>query len=443
MGGGDLYVLNGPGLNVDESGLSRWCEEWSHDLNVRIRCLFLADEGALAAATVRAAAEGRGAVLNPGDAIQSEALRDALATSGLDLVWVDINEAERPRPPYLRDITAAAVRGRGVWSYRWATQWLLQRQEWPYSVVSYGPERDQIGDLRLPADGDGPFPVAVLLHGGYWRERWERDTIEPLAIALARRGFASWNLEYRRVGPFGGGWPNTCADVAAGLDALVDLAVDYPLDLDRVAYIGHATGGHLALWAVRRLGVNTIARVRPSLVVSLAGLADLEECARRGLGDTGDAAAELLGGEPEECPTRYAAASPIRALPLGVRQLVVQGRRDNIPDLLDMSRVYVSTARAAGDQVDYLELDDADHFHIIAPDSHAWPPILERIERALKPVNVAPRGDGDANRTALDYPRPAQIVEQLRGAVAKLEREAPAGHIFQPVESGIRWIPRP
>jgi acetyl esterase/lipase len=375
-----IYVLNGPGLNVDQPGIQRWCEEWSRDLKASIVCTFANDVAAFDQSIREGATEGRGAVVSPGGPEAQAVAGQAVRESGLEVVWLDLNEAERPRPDYLSDKSVVAIRGRGAWGYQWAVRWLLQRLAWPFTVVPYGPERDQFGDLRLPEDGDGPFPTVVLVHGGFWRERWERDTIEPLAIDLSRRGYATWNLEYRRVGPYGGGWPNTCRDVAEGIDKLAELSNDYPLDLNRLIYIGHSAGGHLALWAVKRLGVEVLPRVKPTLVVSLAGVADLEEAAIRGLGDTGDGAADLMGGEPEERPDDYAAASPIRALPLGVPQLIVQGRLDNAPDLVDLSRLYVEAARVAGDKVDYLELDDADHFHLIVPEPPAWPSILERIE---------------------------------------------------------------
>jgi len=382
MKDGPIAILNGPGVHVDRDGLQRWCDEWSNDLGVNLSCQFAGDERELMQALADASSEARGILVNPGTG-DVVAVQQAVEGSALPVVWVDVQEAERPRPRLLEDVSVAAIRGRGVWGYRWAAQYLLQRLEWPFTVVPYGSERDQVGDLRLPANGDGPWPVAVLLHGGFWRERWERDTIEPLAIDLTRRGFATWNLEYRRVGPFGGGWPSTCEDVAAGIDALADLADLHPLDLSRVVYIGHSAGGQLALWAVKRHGMHTPARVSPMLVVSLAGVADLEECAHRGLGDTGDAAAALMGAEPEQRPAEYAAASPMRSLPLGVPQLVVQGRLDNTPDLVDMSRLYAQAASEAGDSVDFLELDDADHFHLIVPSSHAWPLIVERIERSV------------------------------------------------------------
>ena len=96
--------------------------------------------------------------------------------------------------------------------------------------------------------------MVVLLHGGFWRAQRTLELMRPLAADLAGRGFAAWNLEYRRVGQPGGGWPGTCEDVAAGLDHLARLAGREPLDLDRLVVAGHSAGGHLALWSAARPG---------------------------------------------------------------------------------------------------------------------------------------------------------------------------------------------
>lgn len=251
-------------------------------------------------------------------------------------------------------------------------------------TVAYGRSSEQVGDLRLPA-GEGPWPVAVLLHGGFWRERYGRGSIEPLAVDLTRRGFATWSLEYRRVGASGGGWPRTAEDVAAGIDHLADL--DAALDLERVAVLGHSAGGQLAVWSVRRTGVAGAPRVRPAVVVSLAGVMDLVDAALRASGDPPNPTTAFLGGPPGERPDAYAEASPIGLVPLGVPQVVVQGLGDD-RDFLDWHRAYVAAARAAGDRVEAVERDDADHFSVIDPVHPIWAETVAALERLL----VGPTG---------------------------------------------------
>lgn len=111
---------------------------------------------------------------------------------------------------------------------------------------NYGPLADQVGDLLVPA-GQGPHPVVVVIHGGFWREPYKRDRIVPLAEDLTGRGWATWNIEYRRVGESGGGFPETFEDVANAIDYLKDLSEEYALDLSRTVFLGYSAGGHLAV----------------------------------------------------------------------------------------------------------------------------------------------------------------------------------------------------
>jgi acetyl esterase/lipase len=240
-------------------------------------------------------------------------------------------------------------------------------------VVRYGDHPDQLANLHLPAGEGGPWPVVVIVHGGFWRERWDRTTVTPLARDLAARGYLAWNVEYRRVGQEGGGWPGTLDDVAAAVDALAD--VD-EADTGRVVAVGHSAGGHLALWLAGR----DTPRVRVRAAVSLAGVADLESGARAGLGD--GAVADLLGGSPDEVPERYAHASPAALVPLGVPQLLVHGGRDEtVPPA--QSRDFAESARAAGDEVELVELARADHVDVIDPGHEAWAVVVERLPRLL------------------------------------------------------------
>lgn len=242
---------------------------------------------------------------------------------------------------------------------------------------AYGPAPAQFGDLRLPT-GAGPFPVALLIHGGYWRARYGLDLMDGLGDDLAGRGVASWNIEYRRVGEAGGGWPGTFQDVARAADTLRDLAARHPLDLAHVVAVGHSAGGHLALWLAARPRLDPAARrllvpdpPDPPLagVVSLAGVNDLALAWRLGLSD--GAAGELLGGGPETLPERYAAASPAALLPLGVPQILLHGLEDaDVPP--ELSATYAAAATAMGDAVRLRELPDVDHFALIDPCSAAW-----------------------------------------------------------------------
>lgn len=259
--------------------------------------------------------------------------------------------------------------------------------------LSYGGHRSQTGDLWLPDDvgagtGATPVPVVVVLHGGFWKARYGKRLMDGLAADLAGRGWAAWNLEYRRVGLLGaGGWPATFDDVAAGIDHLGALTGSYPLDLDRVITVGHSAGGHLALWAAGRprlpsgapgrFGANGIV---VTATVGLGAVSDLAEAARGGLG--GGAAVRLLGGPPAQRPDRYAAASPAALLPLGVTQVMVHGQADpTVP--VSMSEGYVKRAVAAGDDATLVVLPGVGHFELIDPATAAWATTVTHIKGLL------------------------------------------------------------
>lgn len=230
------------------------------------------------------------------------------------------------------------------------------------SVHTYGAHPSQHAELFLP-EARPPVGVAVVIHGGFWRDRYDRHLMDGLCLDLASRGWAAWNLEYRRVGDDGGGWPYTFDDVRAGIDALAD--VDN-LPLARVVTIGHSAGGHLALWAAHRCNAVTA-------VVSLAGVTDLVDAHQRGL--SSDAIGSFLGSSPAEAPDRYAAASPMALLPLGVPALLVHGDADdNVP--VELSVSYASAARAVGDDVELVVRPGIDHFEVIDPASGSWAVVM-------------------------------------------------------------------
>ena len=74
-----------------------------------------------------------------------------------------------------------------------------------------------------------------MIHGGFWRARYGRKLMRDLCQDLAERGWAAWNIEYRRLGRgSGGGWPTTFADVAAAIDHLEEIRTITRDVLDRL-----------------------------------------------------------------------------------------------------------------------------------------------------------------------------------------------------------------
>jgi acetyl esterase/lipase len=244
----------------------------------------------------------------------------------------------------------------------------------------YGTAPSQVGDLHLP-DVRNP-PVICLFHGGFWRMPYGYDQMTPLAEDLMRRGWAAWNLEYRRIGEAGAGWPGTFQDVHAGIEHLARLKADgADLDLARVVAVGHSAGGQLALWAAgpRRLDTQgSLPQVRLMGAVGQAPAADLKRVYE--LGSSNGVAGELMGGSPQQVPERYALASPPALLPLGVPQLIVHGSTDDVV-LRDMGREYAAAARAAGDSADYVELPGVGHFEHLDPAGTAWTQVVAWLAR--------------------------------------------------------------
>jgi acetyl esterase/lipase len=233
--------------------------------------------------------------------------------------------------------------------------------------IAYGSAPSQFGELRRPPGG--PRPVVALLHGGFWRAPYGLDGMDDVAEALTRHGLATWNLEYRRVGEPGGGWPGTFDDVARGLEAA--RALD-GVDARALTAIGFSAGGHLALWATSRGAVDG--------AVALAAVSDLALAARvamnRGI------VGELLGGGPDDVPERYAAASPMQLLPARVPVRLVHGTDDDLVPI-DLSRAYVARARAAGDDAALIAVDGAGHFDLVDPRAPAWASVQGAIDALL------------------------------------------------------------
>ncbi|MCV7398705.1 alpha/beta fold hydrolase [Mycobacterium fragae] len=246
-------------------------------------------------------------------------------------------------------------------------------------LVRYGTHPSQYGVLSLPA-GPSPWPVAVVIHGGFWRTTYHANLASDLAEDLARHGLASWNVEYRRVGTDpdhgSGGWPATCLDVAAAVDLLATTGQTLAagrLDLSRVVAIGHSAGGQLAGWLAGRGSLPVDAPGASPVVplsgfVSQAGVLDLVFALKEGLGS--NAIRSFLGAWADDPDTR-SLACPSALVPMGIPSMCVHGTvDDDVP--LSQSQRFVATARRAGDDARLLVIPGADHYSLIDVTSPAW-----------------------------------------------------------------------
>ena len=258
--------------------------------------------------------------------------------------------------------------------------------------IEYGQEREQFADLYLPAS-EGPHPVLVVIHGGRWQSSSSLNGIAAACASLAEGGLASWNVEYRRLGIAGGGWPGTWEDVASATDHLGVIASEYKLDLNRVVSLGHSAGGPLSLWLAGRHRLpsdNSLHRpdpVRLIGVISSAGVNDLRAAYARNMGE--GVLNELLGGGPDQFEARYASVSPPDLLPFGIPQLLIHGTRDTMVDV-SVSKEQLRAAHAAGDSAELVTIEGADHFQIRDPASPHWRPAREAILRFCKVVSDQP-----------------------------------------------------
>jgi acetyl esterase/lipase len=237
--------------------------------------------------------------------------------------------------------------------------------------VSYGSDQNQFVDLRLPKQ-QSQQKLAIIIHGGYWRALYDLAYAGHICAALTAKGIATANLEYRRVGNPGGGWPGTFADIRAAYQFLLQAASRYKFDTRRIVAIGHSAGAQLALClAARESGIKS--------VVSLAGVIDLQRAYALHLSN--DAVVEFLGGTPADVGDHYREADPMK-LKIAARQSVVHGSADDIVPP-SFSRDYVTAKRKENEDVQLVEIASAGHFDVVDPRSPAWKVVEKLVTEVL------------------------------------------------------------
>lgn len=253
----------------------------------------------------------------------------------------------------------------------------------------YGPHLYQFGDLRLPP-GSGRKSVIVLLHGGCWSAAYGLHLMGGAAERLTELGYATWNVEFRRVGQRGVFWPATFRDVELAISYVDNLASRFNLAAASIVLMGHSSGGHLALWSAHspeflrghpRLGIRGVLALAPVTNLVQSAVDEPQPCHEQVEG--------LMGGPYGGNEDRYHSASPVHMPATQVDVFVISGRRDEIVPVANVE-AYVNASRDKGMEVRHLTLDGSGHFEMISPGTEAWDEIESAITRLAHSVA---RGD--------------------------------------------------
>jgi 3-dehydroquinate dehydratase-2 len=362
-----VLVLNGPNLDLlgtrepevygttTLGDLEELIESWASALGIETSFLQTNHEGELVEA-IHGARDHDGILLNPGALTHtSRSLGDAIQSVGIPAVEVHISNIKQREPWRARSLVAPvcvrSIYGRGVGGYQDGLRHLRNRAAMGCETIRYGPHPDNIADLRLPAGKT--VGAAILVHGGLWREEYERDTTETLAVDLTERGLVTWNIEYRRSGD-GGGWPGSPHDVLTAFDLIRRHETTSTLP---ISVFGHSAGGHLGLWAGARRAENLV------LMVGLAPITDLSAMAAAGAIGATDARRLLDSGAPP------------RSEPVPGKTLLVHGADDEVIPLAHSTRL------AAEAKVEIIP--GLGHSALLDPRREHWPLVVSELGNAV------------------------------------------------------------
>jgi acetyl esterase/lipase len=263
--------------------------------------------------------------------------------------------------------------------------YMTQPRHAPDAVVRYGPAPAQVAELFLPKD-KGPHPVVVLLHGGCFLKEFEGlAQTSAIAADLAGRGYAVWNVDYRKLGETGAGYPGTFQDVATAIDRLREEAPKHDLDLSRVVALGHSAGGHLALWAASRGAIPVASPLHApdplpmNAAIAMAGIGDLKGQGRVFALPCGDDTLDRLVDAAHRADP-YADTSPAALLPPAARIVMVHGVFDSVmPPHTGLA--FAEQVRKAGGRAEVVTIPDAGHFDVVIPTTAAWREVVAVVER--------------------------------------------------------------
>jgi acetyl esterase/lipase len=238
-------------------------------------------------------------------------------------------------------------------------------------------------DLARPAEGKGPFPVVVCMHGGGWRMGNKRDMRAWIQF-LAREGFVAASIGYRLAPDHT--FPAQIEDCKTAVRFLRAKAANYDIDTNRFAALGYSAGGHLACL----LGLTSEKQgfegsdhpkesSKVSAVVDYFGPTDLtafgkDETVQRGM------MGPFIGAKFPDNPSAHEKASPIRYVSKSAPPfLIFHGTKDRIVPI-EQSRLLAEKLKDFGAEVKLIE---------VPGEGHGWdgPAGIETTSATLKFLN--------------------------------------------------------
>lgn len=373
-----ILVINGPNLQLlgtrepdvygseTLSDLEGQWRRWATARGGSIEVFQSNHEGAIVDVIGDAIGRYDGIVINAGALTHySYSIRDAISAVEIPAVEVhmsNIHEREAWRNiSVLEDACELTIVGRGALGYLNAIDHLVSRKAHPPQTIHYAERPDALLDLRTPI-ASGPHPVALLIHGGFWREIWKRDVMDPMATALLDLGWATVNIEYRRGFA---SYPGATADVRAASDWVTQNAHHYDLDANRIVALGHSSGGYLAL--------NLAHSDAPiSAAVGLSAVSDLSALAESS--PTDDPVAAFLGSSAADAPRLWDQAE-LSGSPVAPVRLIHGGADNAVPPA--QSEAYLRRTDAP-QKASIVE--DCGHMNMIEPTSGAWQAIVTALD---------------------------------------------------------------
>lgn len=258
----------------------------------------------------------------------------------------------------------------------------------PTVQISYGSDSLQFGELWMP-DNEPPHTTVIMIHGGCWLSIYPgTELMSLIAEDLSKNGFAVWNIEYRRLGHEGGGYPGTFLDAAHGADYIREIAKKYSLPLDRIIATGHSAGGHLAGWLASRKNISNKSPLYSEYpveihgVISLAGINNLESYANYGSAPCGNRTVEKLVSLDLRGDGAYADTSPAEMLPLGIPFIEVNAAFDSpVPPFFGYQ--FIQTAKQAGDAARHVLFEHSGHFEMIHSETDEWADVQSLFDTIL------------------------------------------------------------